>query len=336
MASNKVPLKGYMDGIDISAWQDTIDITKVPCDFVIVKATEGTDYKNRYFAKHCDQAMKAGKLLGAFHYANGGDPHSEAEYFLAYSKKYVGKAILVLDWEGQNNPQFGRSDRAWCKEWCDYVYRKTKVKPLIYIQKSAMDNVKNLGYRLWVAQYPDYEQTGYQDHPWNEGQYDCSIRQYTSVGRLPGYEGNLDLNKSYIDKATWRKCAAIKTDSDKGKSKGKASNSNSGKSNDKNNKNNKDRKKKSIEVIAKEVIAGRWGNGEDRKKRLKTAGYDYDKVQEKVNAIVKASQKKSTDEIAREVIAGDWGNGEDRKNRLKKAGYEYDKVQKRVNELLDK
>ncbi len=61
MASNKVPLKGYMDGIDISAWQDTIDITKVPCDFVIVKATEGTDYKNRYFAKHCDQAMKAGE-----------------------------------------------------------------------------------------------------------------------------------------------------------------------------------------------------------------------------------------------------------------------------------
>lgn len=151
MASNKVPLKGYMDGIDISAWQDTIDITKVPCDFVIVKATEGTDYKNRYFAKHCDQVIKVGKLLGAFHYANGGDPHSEAEYFIAYSKKYVGKAILVLDWEGQNNPQFGRSDRAWCKEWCDHVYSKTGVKPLIYIQKSAMDNVKGLGYRLWVA-----------------------------------------------------------------------------------------------------------------------------------------------------------------------------------------
>lgn len=74
MASNKTPLKGYMDGIDISAWQDTIDITKVPCDFVIVKATEGTDYKNRFFAKHCDQAMKAGKLLGAFHYANAYAP----------------------------------------------------------------------------------------------------------------------------------------------------------------------------------------------------------------------------------------------------------------------
>ena len=62
------------------------------------------------------------------------------------------------------------------------------------------------------------------------------------------------------------------------------------------------------------------GNGENRKKRLKTAGYDYDKVQEKVNAIVKASQKKSIDEIAREVIAGDWGNGEDRKKQVEEIG----------------
>lgn len=305
--------KGYMDGIDISAWQDTIDIAKVPCDFVIVKATEGTDYKNRYFAKHCEQTVRSGRLLGAFHYANGGDPKKEADYFLAYSSKYIGKAILVLDWEGQNNPQFGRSDRAWCKEWCDHVYGKTGVKPLIYVQKSAMDNVKNLGYRLWVAQYPDYERTGYQEHPWNEGQYECAIRQYTSVGKLSGYDGNLDLNKSYIDKETWRKCAARKADSAQGKNNGK---------------------KKSIEVIAKEVIAGKWGNGEDRKNRLKKAGYDYNKVQAKVNDAVKASQKKSVDVIAKEVIAGDWGNGEDRKSRLKKAGYDHEKIQKRVNELL--
>ena len=142
-----------MNGIDISAWQgdENIDLSKVPFDFCIVKATEGTSYKNRYFAAHCDAVLKKKKLLGAYHYANGGDVQKEADYFLAYVKKYIGKAIIVLDWEGQNNPQFGRSDRAWCKEWCDYVYRKTRVKPLIYIQKSAMDNVKNLGYRLWVA-----------------------------------------------------------------------------------------------------------------------------------------------------------------------------------------
>ncbi|RJW74560.1 Lyzozyme M1 (1,4-beta-N-acetylmuramidase), partial [Coprococcus sp. AF38-1] len=101
-----------MNGIDISAWQGDagINLAKVPFDFCIIKATEGTDYKNRYFAAHCDAVLKKKKLLGAYHYANGGDPQKEADYFLAYCKKYIGKAILVLDWEGQNNPQFGRSD----------------------------------------------------------------------------------------------------------------------------------------------------------------------------------------------------------------------------------
>ena len=46
--------------------------------------------------------------------------------------------------------------------------------------------------------------------------------------------------------------------------------------------------KKSVEAVAKEVIAGKWGNGEDRKKRLQAAGYDYPAVQAKVNELVKS------------------------------------------------
>ena len=41
--------------------------------------------------------------------------------------------------------------------------------------------------------------------------------------------------------------------------------------------------KKSIDEIANEVIRGEWGNGEERKKRLRDAGYDYDAVQKRVN-----------------------------------------------------
>ena len=44
--------------------------------------------------------------------------------------------------------------------------------------------------------------------------------------------------------------------------------------------------KKSLEVIANEVIAGKWGNGEDRKKRLIDAGYDYAAVQKLVNQMI--------------------------------------------------
>ena len=43
---------------------------------------------------------------------------------------------------------------------------------------------------------------------------------------------------------------------------------------------------KSILQIAQEVIAGLWGNGEERRQRLEAAGYDYAEVQEMVNAIL--------------------------------------------------
>ena len=45
--------------------------------------------------------------------------------------------------------------------------------------------------------------------------------------------------------------------------------------------------KKSIDTLAREVIQGKWGNGDERKKRLTAAGYDYNAVQKRVNEILK-------------------------------------------------
>ena len=94
--------------------------------------------------------------------------------------------------------------------------------------------------------------------------------------------------------------------------------------------------KKSISTVAKEVIAGEWGNGDTRRKKLEAAGYDYDAVQKEVNKQLNGggSSKKSNKEIAKEVIAGKWGNGETRKKKLEAAGYDYNAVQKEVNKLL--
>ena len=305
-----------MNGIDISAHQDDINLSKISCDFVIVKATEGADYFNRCFNDHANKTLKLGRLFGMYHYANGGDVKKEADFFLSKIKKFIGKGIIALDWEFDNNPRFGRDDLEWCKTWCNYVYNKTGIKPFIYIQKSAMNRVKSAGYPLWVAQYPDNNNTGFQKTPWNEGVYDCAIRQYTSHGRLNGYNGDLDLNKAYISKATWQKYAGVKPTV---VSSIKAT---------------KPSAKKSIATIAKEVLAGKWGNGDTRKSKLTKAGYDYNKVQAEVNKQVKASHVKTTDEIAREVISGKWGNGQERIDRLKAAGYDPDKIQKRVNTLL--
>lgn len=52
---------------------------------------------------------------------------------------------------------------------------------------------------------------------------------------------------------------------------------------------NQNGSKKSTDEIASEVIAGKWGNGVDRKNRLTAAGYDYDEIQKKVNEKLKAA-----------------------------------------------
>ncbi len=91
--------------------------------------------------------------------------------------------------------------------------------------------------------------------------------------------------------------------------------------------------KKSLTEIAKEVLAGKWGNGDSRKAALRAAGYSYEAVQAKVNALCSPGTADLT-KIAKEVLAGKWGNGAERQERLAAAGYDPAEVQKLVNTLF--
>jgi len=88
---------------------------------------------------------------------------------------------------------------------------------------------------------------------------------------------------------------------------------------------------KTTNVLAREVINKEWGNGEERKRRLTEAGYNYDAVQKIVNQLMKG---KSNETIAKEVITGKWGNGDKRKESLTQAGYNYKEVQEIVNRMM--
>ena len=205
-----------LNGIDISGWQGTIDLSKVPCDFVIVKATGGTKFKNAYFNKQIDQALKLGKKVGCYHYAreNGyqGTAKQEADYFYNNVKKYIGKAVLALDWEQELT-----LGPAWAKEWLDRVYELSGVRPLLYTSQSVLnaynwEKVAGAGYGLWMAQYanmlPCY---GYATNPWRNGGIGAfkllAIHQYSGNGRLSGYPYPLDLDIFYGDKTAWDKYA---------------------------------------------------------------------------------------------------------------------------------
>ena len=198
-----------MNGIDVSNWQAGIDLAAVPADFVIMKATQGTNYVSPDCDRQYQQAKQAGRLLGVYHYVSGGNAVGEADFFVNNIKGYIGEAILVLDWESEQNSAWG--NEAYLERVARRVIGRTGVKPIIYVMQSRLAQTKpvadKLDCGLWVAQYANNRPTGYQARPWNEGAYGCAIRQYTSVGCLPGYDGTLDLNIAYFDRDAWKRYA---------------------------------------------------------------------------------------------------------------------------------
>ena len=110
-----------------------------------------------------------------------------------------------------------------------------------------------------MQQIPDYASVWiaqYYEKCEYSGKYD--LWQYTSEGRISGYSGNVDLSKpkkGYL------------SDYDQGG----------------------EIPLKTVDQIVDEVLAGSWGNDEERKRRLEEAGYDYDVIQEAVNKRLEAS-----------------------------------------------
>lgn len=269
-----------LNGIDTASYQAGLEPGRVPVDFNIVKATQGVSYVNPDFTRMASATLAAEKLLGIYHYAGGNDPVKEADYFLAHIPGYIGKAILCLDWEGMQNPKFGKDDVNWCKKFCDRVYEKTGVRCFVYTSKSVCraHNWSSVAkdYPLWCAQYANNAQTGYQSSPWTDGGGFGAwskpvIYQYSSKGTLKGWwEGAgskkfLDLDIAFMTEDEWKAYATGSVKPAEVKYPDKSDND-----------------------LAVEVLFNVHGTDEKRKKSL---GTRYDAVQAEVEVLVRSVSK---------------------------------------------
>lgn len=202
-----------MRGVDVSNWQCNIDTGVLDADFVVAGATWGVGgFNNSCLVNGVNQAANSqlgrasdsGKSIGVYHYAMGNSATAEADFFVDNIAGYIGHAVLALDWESADNPQFGNG--AWIDVWVRRVYERTRVWPVVYVQASALGQLsayvrEHCG--VWVAQYASNVATGWQSRPWNYGVYGEAMRQYTSNGYISGYAGRLDLNYFRGEKWQW-------------------------------------------------------------------------------------------------------------------------------------
>lgn len=189
--------------VDVASHQAGIVTGALDCDAVVCKATEGTGYVNPYCDEHYQSAKSAGKLLGVYHYASGGNPEAEAEFFINNVRGYLHEAILVLDWESGDNAAWG--DSSWVARFCAHVVALTGINPMIYVQRSAASQCTGLGdYGIWLAEYPDYAARGWDAYYPPNYSGDYAMHQFTSSGAISGWSGPLDLSLFFGDENAWR------------------------------------------------------------------------------------------------------------------------------------
>lgn len=147
-----------LKGIDVSHWNNNNVITS-DLDFVICKATEGKNFKDKTFNTKLDLCKKLNiGLVGAYHYAKTNtDVLDNVKNFLETIKnreEFANNMILALDIEGED---INRSNTwEWVKDWCDLVYANTGIKPLVYTSAAYTKNMLELftsNYGLWVAHW---------------------------------------------------------------------------------------------------------------------------------------------------------------------------------------
>lgn len=252
-------------GADISAWQDKISVANFKkakasgIDYILLRVGyTGSSSKSptidSVFENNYANAISAGLPVGIYYYSLATSiamAEKEANFVV---KKLKGKNItypVYIDVE--DNTYQRKCSKATlasvCNTFCNIIKNAGYI-PGVYASLDWFNNrIGNITaeHTKWVAQY--YKECQYK------GAYD--MWQYTSSEKVDGIASKTDVSWCYKDFAKVVKPTPVTPP------------------------------KKSVDELAQEVIDGKWGIGDARKKALTEAGYNYNAVQAKVNEMLK-------------------------------------------------
>ncbi len=260
------------NGIDVSKWQGKIDWEKAKSsiDFAIIRLGFGADYLDEYAKRNISELNRLGIPYGVYWFSYAwtvGMAKAEAKKAIAFLKQLNAKLSypVYFDWE--------------------YDSRKRAAKNGVNVNNELLRNmatafceeVEAAGYYAGIYANPDYIQNYFGEeifkrfdlwlaHVVKTQSRDVHMWQYSFTGRIPGISGDVDLNRCMVDFP-----AII-----------------SGKGNVE---VTEKKPTKTILQVAKEVIAGKYGNDPERSEKLAEEGYDPEAVQTEVNKLMEARAK---------------------------------------------
>lgn len=184
--------------VDVSSNNPINAAITAGADGCIVKATQGKDYVNPSCDAQYQLAKAHGLKLGVYHYGGGNDAAVEADFFLKNVAGYIHEAILILDWEENQNSNYGDSN--WCRRFVNHVHEKTGVWCLIYGNRQDINRCTNLvnDCGLWFAGYPTDTQ-----RDWNAPDFMYDTTPWATLVGWQYSAADVDRSKFYITKEQW-------------------------------------------------------------------------------------------------------------------------------------
>ncbi len=198
-------------GIDVSKYQGDIDWEKVKAsgvEYAIIRLgyrgmNEGTLELDPYYLDNVKDAAKAGIKVGIYFFSqakNQEEAVEEAEFVLEHIKDYKITYPVVFDTEEVTTYDarangLTRAERTdCCIAFCEKI-KEAGYTPMIYANTRYMVmglELERLGdYDKWFAYYGN-------SHIFP---YEFTMLQYSDTGRVPGIDGAVDLDVSFVDYA---------------------------------------------------------------------------------------------------------------------------------------